>query len=178
MKMAKSSKLSTRVRHGVAPESRGALHLIPADGLPKVKRRPRGKPFPKNHTYGLATRFKPGQSGNPNGRPRCKEINRAARAHLAEVDPADPHGRTFAEEYVDVLSGLALSGNISAISLLADRAEGKPATSLTVDQGQDSFAILIASMKERSAEIGLAEGRQRQLTQGGANGSNEETTAS
>lgn len=35
------------------------------------KRKPRGKPFPKGNKVG--NRFKPGESGNPDGRPKCEK---------------------------------------------------------------------------------------------------------
>lgn len=64
---------STRSQRGFAPVLR-----------PKVKKRPRGKPFPKGNQYGVASRFIKGQSGNPGGKPRTKEVSHASREWLAQ----------------------------------------------------------------------------------------------
>ncbi len=43
------------------------------------------------------TRWKPGQSGNPKGRPKCLTLSEAYRRELAKIDESDPQKRTFAE---------------------------------------------------------------------------------
>jgi len=164
LKMAKSSKLLTRV-------SRASF--APVNG-PKLKKRPRGKPFTPGHSIGAATRFKKGESGNPHGRPKTAKYGEALRALLA-LKPTDPiPTRTNAEKMAATAFQLAVKErSLAAICEVGDRAEGKAAVSVTVDQGQDAIAILIASMNERSDAIGPAE--KRQLTDGGESGPGEAT---
>jgi len=95
-------------------------------------REPRSSPENRRKTgeanlaRGEAHRFKPGQSGNPGGRPRTAKLSEASRAKLAAPVPGDPEGRTFAEAIVDSLARSALKGDIRAAQELADRAEGRP----------------------------------------------------
>jgi hypothetical protein len=75
---------------------------------------------------GVAFRWKPGQSGNPGGRPRTVRLSEAYRAKLASPVPGDPLGRTVAEAIADKLAQQALKGDIRAAEELADRVEGRP----------------------------------------------------
>ena len=79
-----------------------------------------------NLERGAQTRFKPGQSGNPGGRPRTAKISEACRTKLASLIPGDVQRRTYAQAIADKLVQLALKGDIRAAQELADRAEGKP----------------------------------------------------
>jgi hypothetical protein len=126
--------------------------------LPRVKRRPRGKPFPKGHSFGLAHRFKPGESGNPHGRPKSAEISKALRTKLAAEISLPRIGRTYAEQLVDKWVALGLKGNAAAIAAIADRAEGRAAISITTDTNDNSLNLIVASWNERSAELGPPEG--------------------
>ncbi len=77
-------------------------------------------------------RFAPGESGNPNGRPRVDSLTEALREQLAEIMPhADE--RTTAEYLARALIRQALKGNVAALSLIADRTEGKAKQSLDID---------------------------------------------
>jgi hypothetical protein len=77
-------------------------------------------------SVGEATRFKPGESGNPGGRPRIAKLSEACRAKLGALVPDDAEGRTYAEAIAEKLVQLALKGDIRAAQELADRAEGRP----------------------------------------------------
>src|SRR5262245_20095328 len=79
-----------------------------------------------NLARGEAFRFKPGQSGNPGGRPRTAKLSEASRAKLASLIPGDLEGRTYAEGIADRLARPAIKGDIRAAQELADRAEGRP----------------------------------------------------
>jgi hypothetical protein len=72
-----------------------------------------------------ATRFKPGQSGNPGGRPKIAPFSRACRELLEKPVPDDPEGRTYAEAIARTLAEKALAGDIRAAQEIADRAEGR-----------------------------------------------------
>ena len=77
-------------------------------------------------------RFRPGQSGNPGGRPAGKTIGAVLRDKL---DEADADGHTPAERIANTLIGLAVGGDVRAIGLIYDRVEGKPRQSVALDMG-------------------------------------------
>jgi hypothetical protein len=74
-----------------------------------------------------ATRFRPGQSGNPSGRPR-KTLTEAYKDLLDTKYPNDPEGRTYAQVIAMSVLELAAKGNIRAAIEAADRTEGKVAS--------------------------------------------------
>jgi len=85
----------------------------------------RRKTAEANLAYGEPFRFKPGQSGNPGGRPRSARLSEAYRAKLESDVPGDAMGRTFAEAIADVLAQRAMKGDIRAAEELATgRKEG------------------------------------------------------
>lgn len=88
----------------------------------KPKRVP-GRPFVK------------GQSGNPKGRPpiQLSEAERTRRI-LDEVDPTT--GLTWGEQVRRKKIELALAGNIAAIESLENRAYGKTADTLKLEQAE------------------------------------------
>jgi len=79
-----------------------------------------------NLARGEGFRWKPGQSGNPGGRPRTAKLAEAYRKKLASLVPDDAQGRSYAEAIADKLALQALKGDIRAAQELADRAEGRP----------------------------------------------------
>lgn len=68
--------------------------------------------------------FKPGQSGNPKGRPRHKSLVEILRDELAKID--GPHGETNGEQMIHRLVQHAIHGNIRAAQLVLEYTEGKP----------------------------------------------------
>jgi Family of unknown function (DUF5681) len=82
---------------------------------------------------GEATRWKPGQSGNPGGRPKTAPLSRACRELLTQPVPNDPEGRTYAGAIAQTLAEKALAGDIRAAQEIADRAEGRPRQSIEVE---------------------------------------------
>ena len=118
----------------------------------KLKYAPRGRAFPLGHTFGIDTRFKKGERANPTGRPSFAEGSKAAKAWLAAVVPGDPRKRTGAELSIEVLGAMALSGDRSAIKEMMDRAEGTPAQSILVNEGQDNLPLLLEGMARIHAE--------------------------
>src|SRR4029450_12554417 len=83
--------------------------------------------FKKGHTNG----FKPGQSGNPGGRPRNDTLTASLLAKLKELAPGADE-KTVADCLATVLVREALQGSIHAISLIADRTEGKARQAIDV----------------------------------------------
>jgi hypothetical protein len=92
-------------------------------------KRTRGKPFEKGNPHA----WKPGQSGNPTGRPKSVTLSEACRKSLASPVPRDPQGRTYAEVIADKMVAAAARGSINAAKELADRTEGRPRQALDVD---------------------------------------------
>lgn len=114
-----------RKKKGDAPESSAA---------PEEGRDEKGR-FQEGNAYG----FRPGQSGNPSGRPKCRTLSEAYRVRLAQVDEADPEGRTFAEKIAAAQADLAASGEPVASTMaakeLGDRTEGRPRQAVEVVDG-------------------------------------------
>lgn len=95
----------------------------------------------------MAGRWRKGESGNPNGRPKSVfSFSSELRSQLAEVNPRDRRGRTHGQIIVSKAIYLAEQGSIRAINEIVDRLEGKPAQALTLD-------ARISSAEERAANI-------------------------
>ena len=85
---------------------------------------------------GKATQFKPGQSGNPGGRPKLAPLSNACRDVLAKPVPDDPENRTYAQVIAQTLADKAVGGDLQAAREIADRAEGRPRQSLEIENGE------------------------------------------
>jgi hypothetical protein len=130
-------------------------NLAPVPSV-KIKKRPRGRSFEKGHGFGAEHRFKPGQSGNPKGRPKCKEISKALRELLASDRPFRP--KTGAEKLALTWFKQSLKGNVPALVSLSDRCEGRPNISIGFGSANgDNVPTLIAAMTARSRQIGPPE---------------------
>lgn len=73
---------------------------------------------------GKATRFKPGQSGNPGGRPKMKPWT-AAIQERADLPVSKDDSRAALRAVVEKLFEMALAGDLAAIREIIDRSEGK-----------------------------------------------------
>jgi hypothetical protein len=67
--------------------------------------------------------WRPGESGNPKGRPRKKTFTELAREVLNEVAPNGPENQTYLERILRKLIAQALGGNIRASELILSRAD-------------------------------------------------------
>jgi hypothetical protein len=101
--------------------------MATAEKQPNSNGRARGGKFAKGNLLG----FKPGQSGNPAGRPKYTVVSEALRAQLAEKMP-DAGEETFAEALARALIDKALGGDVLAAREILDRVEGKPRQTLDV----------------------------------------------
>jgi hypothetical protein len=94
-------------------------------------------PPPPGHT-----RWKPGQSGNPAGRPKAKPLTDAAvrllRRKTLGGKPV-PGGKTVLEALVLVWIREALKGDMNALRQLLERVEGRVPTPIAVKEepGED-----------------------------------------
>lgn len=68
--------------------------------------------------------FKPGQSGNPGGRPKGTSVTAILNRKLAEEDD---DGRTNAEKVACVILAMALEGDPRFVEMVLQRTEGKVA---------------------------------------------------
>ncbi len=101
-------------------------------------------------TKDTPTAFKPGQSGNPAGRPKSITLSEALRLELAKVLPNDTNERTFAEVIAQSLVRAAATGNILAAKEIADRTEGKPKQAIAMDMN-------VTDWRELARQNGLSE---------------------
>jgi hypothetical protein len=152
--MAKSKKSRKSVIHRNFSPVSSPKKVRPV----KLKKLPRGKAFPKGNQIGLRTRFAPGSRANPDGRPASKEVSSALRI-LAALEIGTPvEIRTNAEAQAVQLWRMGQSGSLAAIREILDRAEGRPATTLNVNDGRvDPLKELIESMHRRSQIVGPPE---------------------
>ena len=86
--------------------------------------------LPERDAHGY---WKPGQSGNPGGRPKRTPLIDACREVLSHPVPDDPGGRTYAQAIADKLADMARNGDVEAMRALADRAEGKPRQTIGIE---------------------------------------------
>lgn len=87
------------------------------------------------------TPWKPGQSGNPGGRPKGAPLASACRELLSAPLPNDSQGRTYAEVIANMLADKAIAGDIRAAQEIADRAEGRTRQSIEIGSAllRDAF---------------------------------------
>jgi hypothetical protein len=97
----------------------------------------------------LGNRFEPGESGNPNGRPRLTVLSEALRAELA-VEMPGASERSVAEAIARALVVAALKGDVTAAREIADRTEGKPKQAIDVD-------LNVVDWREMARRNGLME---------------------
>jgi hypothetical protein len=93
---------------------------------------------------GAATQWKPGESGNPGGRPRTRGLLDVLRGAVKEVRP---DGHTVEEAVVAALIDEALESRnpLGAIQTIFDRLEGRPKQAI-------DFNDITEAMKGRSAD--------------------------
>ncbi len=109
-------------------------------------KKPRGKPFEPGHKYA----WKPGQSGNPAGRPKVRTLSEELRARLQE-QYRGRDDRTYGRMVAEALVDRAINGDVMAIREVFDRVEGKPrqALNLVIEEKQRAiFHASIAALKQ------------------------------
>lgn len=112
---------------------------------------------------GGATQFKPGQSGNPGGRPRKTPLADACRELLNKPAPDDSSGRSYAEAIAERLAKKALAGSIPAARELADRAEGKARQAMELS-GVNSGPVQFEGMSDEQLDQRLNELLEKRKT--------------
>ena len=114
------------------PESQGGNRGIVSDDRDEAGR------FTEGHSVGKLTRFRPGESGNPNGRPRSAALTDLVRRRLQMAASTMPQAKqlaakleheadevTIADLVIEALMGLAINSDLDAIKTILDRVDGK-----------------------------------------------------
>ena len=104
---------------------------------PQNRQRNRGKhAFPES---AKKHQFKPGQSGNPGGRPRRGKFADVLESMAEELVPDDPKRRTWKRFLADQIFLQAAKGNVQAFAEIVNRVEGKavPCTDIALNQLED-----------------------------------------
>jgi hypothetical protein len=114
-----------------------------------AERGPDGKFLPGNHAAGEHL-FKPGQSGNPNGRPSTKKFTDKIRQALEKNDGE------MLRAMVNVACQRALKGDFRYFKEIIDRVEGK--VDRTAEEAQSTMPcqIVITRFSHRDRELQLA----------------------
>jgi hypothetical protein len=121
---------------------------MPNDGSPVLRRKTGRKLRPGiDPSIGKPTQFKPGQSGNPGGRPRkfVTLLSDVLREKLGSISIEDekPYACALVDELVDkmlaqVKKGRAIKEVLMFLNIAADRTEGKPAQKVTISRDPGS----------------------------------------
>ena len=94
--------------------------------------------------------WKPGQSGNPGGRPRRRLIDQVLEERLLNKDSA------LATAIANRLLDRARRGELKAIQLVAERTQGKPRRQMELS-GPDGGPLDIQNMTEAELTQRMAE---------------------
>ena len=95
----------------------------------------------------IEPRWKKGETGNPNGRPRkLPELTKL----MADILGDEKNGLTTAERILKAIEAKALKGDIKAAEMLLDRGYGKPKQ--TQETNITSSEPLVIVLKEPKAE--------------------------
>lgn len=119
--------------------------------------------FVKGHSVGAEYRFKPGQTGNPHGRPKKSIVDEMMEEFLAEtvktpVRFRKKHGRPKRDKaarlLVTAMFYQALAGKRGMAQLIAERVGGKPlqAIDAKVEEVQRDPALIKQRIKELLAK--------------------------
>lgn len=101
------------------------------------------------HKAFVDRKWKPGQSGNPNGRPKGKTLSEEIRYALAE-EIKGGGGLTYMEAIAKVIIKEALKGKFPYTKEILERMEGKVADKTEITgSGGDPIQILDLSNKEK-----------------------------
>jgi hypothetical protein len=92
-------------------------------------------------------KWKPGQSGNPGGRPR-KLTNRLEK-QLEERVPNDPHRRSYAQLLIEATVKRAISKSDVLVKEIFDRIEGKLVLPIVGDEQLPPVRIDISAIPHK-----------------------------
>ena len=97
--------------------------------------------------------WKPGESGNPGGRPKTKPLTSELERLLEEEAPK-AKGQTWAALIAQALLRKARKGDVRAITEVANRVEGRPFQAVALDlDASDELVARIQRGRKRFAEM-------------------------
>jgi len=114
-----------------------------APNTPKKKR-----PLPAEL---VARMWKPGQSGNPGGRPK-RLTTRLERQLLAKV-PNDPQKRTYEELFIEAITKRAIGKSDVLAKEIFDRVEGKVALPIVGEEEAGPVQINISAIPKYRKKV-------------------------
>ncbi len=89
------------------------------------------------------TRFQPGQSGNPGGRPKNQSLTAVLRELLEQIPKGDT--AKLKERIVKALLDKALRGDTRALDIIFDRSDGKVTLPIGGDKENPIYTITVSS---------------------------------
>lgn len=111
----------------------------------------RGNPnWKKGQSANPAKQFKPGQSGNPGGRPKKKPLTEAYERILLRPGEADRVAKAMHES--------ACCGDVRAAIEMADRVEGKVTQPIGGDANAEPIRVVIERIGGTTAKISAQTG--------------------
>ena len=103
------------------------------------------QPAKSKRKNGPGRPFKPGQSGNPNGRPRKEFTIPHLLRVSSELPVSDNDKRTRMQAVIDMAWKQAQRGNKDARQWLSDRMEGRPTQAIELTEYEpDSISVINA----------------------------------
>jgi hypothetical protein len=91
------------------------------------------------------SKFKKGQSGNPNGRPKMPNLKEAMAKILAD----EKEGKTALDAILAAMRAKAAKGDVRAAEFLFDRGYGKPTQDINMKQeGTQQVEVIITRKAE------------------------------
>jgi hypothetical protein len=141
--------MSKKAAHDAADGTKGKSKHSSASKKPtkkkrvassKVERAEAGKFAPGN-----ANAFKPGESGNPAGRPKHRTLSEAIRDKLKQetgLETDETWADLIAERLVRVAAGMSLENSTNAAKEIGDRTEGKARQPIDLDPTDDAKRLL------------------------------------
>jgi len=91
--------------------------------------------------YGEATRFKPGESGNPNGRPKGKKNLKTVLVEL--LSSQDPDGEWAKSVAGQLIRKAFRDGDMRALQEIIDRIDGKVAQKIEGQANPDTKIYIV-----------------------------------
>lgn len=108
----------------------------------------------REHSLANLKPYKPGQSGNPAGRPK-NTLTAAYRRMLGQPFPGDAAGRTYAEVIAEAVGAKAARGEERAAKEIEDRVIGKARQHITLAADRrDAIERSVESLLETAKESG------------------------
>jgi hypothetical protein len=101
--------------------------------------------------------WKPGESGNPGGRPKKMPLSDAYRELMEEPFPGDLNSKTWAQVIALAVATKAASGDPKAAAHIADRLEGKAPQAIQVSgsDGQEAATTITIQFVESDGNGGF-----------------------